>query len=154
MSSLKPEHSLAQAIRYARTGVRSRQEVQRFLERRGASASTIARILDICQARGVVDDRAYARLWAEHWARLGYARAAIHQRLAEKLVNATAIDHAINLVARDSDDEARARVVVARHLRRGRPSRSRLARALASRGFEPDVIDRVLSEAFDSPSAN
>jgi len=158
MSSSKPSRefasALAAAIRYTRAHVHSRQEVLQYLKRLGVSDGVGREVVAECADRGLVDDRACARLWAEHWAKLGYAQAAIHQRLTEKALHATAIEHAINLVTRDSDDEARARVVVARHLSRGRPPRSRLARALASRGFDPDVIERVLDKAFDVPSSN
>lgn len=156
MSSSKLESNLAGAIRYASTGVRSRQDVRAYLERRGAPRQTITRVLDTCSARGLLDDRACARLWAEHWARRGYASTAISQRLTEKALDAAAIEHAVHAMARTSDDEARAKAVVAGHLGRRtvQPSRSRLARTLASRGFDPDVIERVLCEALDLPSSS
>lgn len=156
MSSSKLESSLKEAIRYASAGVRSRQDVRAYLERRGAPRQTITRVLETCSDRGLLDDRACARLWAAHWARRGYAQSAIAQRLSEKALHATTIEDAINEVVRDSDDETRARAVAAQRLGRRtfRPSRSRLARTLAARGFDPDVIERVLCEAFDSPSSS
>ena len=160
MSSSKPGHEfrdvLAAASRYASTRVRSRQELQQYLKRRGVPAGTARQAVAACAARGLLDDRACARLWAEHWARRGYAGAAIYQRLMEKALDAAAIEQAIRTITRDSDDEARAQAFIARHLDRRtvRPSRSRLARTLASRGFDPDVIERVLCEAVEFPSSS
>src|SRR3989338_7011177 len=136
MSSSKPGDEfrdvLAAATRYASTGVRSRQELQQYLKRRGVSVGTARQAVAACADRGLVDDRACARLWAEHWARRGYAGPPIYQRLMEKALDAAAIEHAVHAMARTSDDEARARAVVARNLGRRtvRPSRSRLARTL------------------------
>jgi SOS response regulatory protein OraA/RecX len=133
--------------------VRSRQEVRTFLALRGASADAIGRLLNVCEERGLLNDRACARLWAGQWARRGYAASVIHQRLHEKAIDAETIADAIKTIARASDDAARARLLVARHLgRRGSPPRSRLARTLASRGFDPDVIEQVLHESFGTSS--
>jgi len=52
------------------------------------------------------------------------------------------------------EDERRARSLVASRLMRRHPPRTpaaerqRLARFLSQRGFDPDIIDRVLAEQF------
>src|SRR3989338_1302389 len=101
MSSSKLDRDLAGAIRYASAGVRSRQDVRTYLERRGAPRQTITSVLDTCTARGLVDERACARLWVAHWARQGYAQSAIAYRLTQKGLHATTIEDAINEVASD-----------------------------------------------------
>ena len=96
MSSSKLDRDLAGAIRYASAGVRSRQDVRTYLERRGAPRQTITSVLDTCTARGLVDERACARLWVAHWARQGYAQSAIAYRLTQKGLHATTIEDAIH----------------------------------------------------------
>ena len=169
MSSSKPgterHRTLAAALRYAQSGVHSAEEVRAYLRRRGVASTAIARIVAACREQGSVDDRACARLWAEHWARRGYAGAAIARRLSAKGLDAHTIDVELNYLARGSPDDARARLLADSYLRRhsGSPQRERslpaprragrLARTLASRGFDSDVIERVLGESFDSPRA-
>lgn len=105
---------------------------------------TAQRILAECRLRGVVDDRACARLLAEHWARQGYAGAAIRLKLAAKGLEGPRIAPIVESMARASDDEARARLVAAQRNRRG--GRAGLSRRLAARGYEPDIIERILNE--------
>jgi SOS response regulatory protein OraA/RecX len=142
--------ALALATRYAGLGVRSIQELRTYLRRRGVAERAIARTIAVCRDRGVVDDAACARLWAEHWARQGYAWAAIRLRLSAKGLTDDAIRVAERTTGRAPDDVARARAVVAqRAARRAGPrERVRLARVLASRGFDADVIDRILTESL------
>jgi len=164
MSSSKPGDDVARAlaalIRYTRAGVRSTRQVLAYLQQRGVSSDTAVRTVRLCQARGILDDRACARLWADHWARQGYAWAAIRQKLTEKGLDDSTIDDATHRLGLASDDGARARLVVAQRIRlpaprsrqagrgAGRPPRARLARTLASRGFDSELIERVLDESF------
>ena len=156
MSSSKPAAKQALAtktLRYAQVGVRSTRDVLTYLERRGASRQITARILAECRALGLLNDRAAARLWAEQWARRGYAAAAIRLKLQAKGFDTQISDEAAARAGSASDDEARARLLVASSLRRqsSRPGRvQRLARVLASRGFDPDLIERVLARPHAS----
>lgn len=140
-----PARALAAALRYAGTGARSTREVRAFLSRRAVAPRIAQRILAECRLRGVLDDRACARLLVEHWARQGYAGAAIRLKLAAKGLEGPGIAPIVESMARASDDEARARLVAARHGSRG--GRAGVVRRLAARGYEPDVIERVLSES-------
>ena len=151
MSSSKPAAKDALAtstLRYARVGVRSSRDVLTYLARHGASPSAAARILADCRGLGLLDDRAAARLWAGQWARRGYAAAAIRLKLQAKGFEARISDQAVAHAGLASDDdETRARLLVTSSLRRhatGVGRSQRLARVLASRGFEPELIDRVL----------
>ena len=152
MSSSKPhdEPCVPTALsRYVRSGVRSTQEVVTYLRRHGVPPTRAARVVKQYRAQGLLDDRASARLWAEHWARRGYATAAIRLKLAAKGFDERVIDDTIHQWHPPSDDEERAREVVAQRVRRTavRPARARLARTLASRGFDSDVIERILNES-------
>lgn len=153
MSSSKREGSSADAaldgaVRYARSGVRSTREVLTYLRRRGISEERARRTVADYHARGLLDDQACARLWAEHWARRGYAWSAIRVKLSAKGFDGQALERAARRVGGVSDDEARARLVVAAYLRRHRSQAGRAARALASRGFDQDLIERILNESF------
>jgi SOS response regulatory protein OraA/RecX len=106
-------------------------------------------------ARGWLDDRAGSRLVAEQWARQGYASAAIRVKLAAKGFDARIIDETVARVVPSSDDEARARTMLAKRAPQlaDRSARARLARTLAAHGFEPDVIERLLGQSFDPDDA-
>ena len=139
------------ALRYVQAGVRSRQNVVTYLRRRGVAADSANRAVTALCTRGLLDDRTGARLWADHWARRGYARMAIRLKLAARGFDDEIVDHAIARLGISGDDEARAREVAARfgHARAGRSERTRAARTLAARGFDPDLIEQVLNESFD-----
>lgn len=161
MSSLKPppdELSRARILvgRYARGRVRSIREVLAYLRRRGVPSATAARVIVECRARGMLDDETCARLWADHWARRGYAWQAIHAKLTAKGLDEQAIGRVARRFGTAVDDEAaRARRVATAYLRRHHATGTtqRLARTLSSRGFDSEVIERVLTESIGSPSS-
>ena len=122
-----------------------------YLRRQGISVRAAARAVRAYQAQGLLDDQAAARLWADHWARQGYAAAAIRLKLADKQFSDALIQTVINRYGPPTDDEARARTWLARRTRSGAPRlpRARLARALASRGFDADLIERLLGSPIE-----
>ena len=130
--------------RYARTGVRSRRQLLTYLSRNGVPARVAARLVAECKARGLVDDAAAARLWADHWARQGYGWTVIHARLEARGFGVRVIEETAARSGLAAEDEARARAVIAARARRARDDPSRMARALAARGFDPDLIERLL----------
>lgn len=156
LSKVAGERDVPAAVaRYVRSSVRSTREVFQYLCRRGVPARQAGTVVSACQAQGLLDDRAAARLWANHWARHGYAAAAIRLKLADKAFDERDIREAIHPLHSSTAEEERARLVLAHDARRRsrRPSRARLARLLASRGFDSDLIERVLSESFDPATA-
>ena len=140
---------MAALPRYLRSGVRSTRETIEHLRRLGVPLPQASRAVADCQRRGLLDDRACAQLWAEHWARRGYAWAAIRLKLSEKGLDARAIEHAASRLGMASTDESRARLALSQRIRSGDgpQQRPRLARMLASRGFDQDLIERVLGES-------
>lgn len=148
MSSSKPSRRipsvLTALVRYTRTGVRSERDVRAYLRRRGLSADETARLVTLCRARSVIDDRAGACLWADHWARQGYAWRAIRAKLAAKGFADAAIAPLTQRVGSAEAELARARVVAS--TARGR-SRPHLVRKLSARGFEDAVIEEVVRDA-------
>ena len=135
--------------RYLRAGVRSTREVTEYLRGHGVSLRDAARAIAAYRASGVLDDRACAHLWAEHWARAGYSASAIRAKLELKGLPGDAMNEATRELYAPSAEEARARHVAAMHARRHPQglTRSRLARALASRGFDAELIERILPDA-------
>ncbi|MBI3320580.1 MAG: RecX family transcriptional regulator, partial [Candidatus Omnitrophica bacterium] len=120
-----------------------------YLRRRGASSRHTARVVREGCAQGWLDDRVSARLWGEQWARLGYATSAIRSRLSAKGFDEDLIQETLQRYCPASEDEERARLVMARRARHPatRLARARLARTLASRGFDSDLIERILNDS-------
>src|SRR3989338_4192951 len=141
-----PEPALRRALQYAQRRVCSEQELLAYLARRGVAATAARRALRACRAHGLVDDRACARLWADEWARQGYAWSAIRERLSARGLPAEAISAAARTVGGPSGDAARAQRLVARVRKRRPGAPARLARQLAARGFDAELIERVLGE--------
>ena len=158
MSSSKPAPRAgvdAAIPRFLRSRVRSTEEVRVYLSRRGVPAGRAAALLKAYRGLGLLDDRLAARLWADHWARQGYAAAAIDVKLSQKGFSDARIRSIMRSQHPPADDEARARAWLARHARSGAASsaRPRLARALASRGFDAELIKRLLGESGDSDTS-
>ena len=144
-------HALELVSRYTQGRVRSIRETLEYLIRRGITVVEVHRAIAEAKARGLLDDRVAAQLWAEHWARRGYAWAMIRVRLREKGFDERTITELANQHHATEEDEAAARRLIAASLRRSsnppRRQRSRLARTLAARGFDLDLIEQVLNEA-------
>ena len=136
--------------RYLRARVRSTSEVTDYLRRRGVPPQQASRAVAECRTRGFLDDRACARLWADHWARGGYAASAIRLKLAAKGLPGEVIGEVTRAYGAPADEEARARLVAAAARRRGSREAGRLARALVARGFEADLIERIVGESLPS----
>ena len=157
MSSSKRADELQRALKtlpkYVAAGVRSTHEVLAYLRRRGIPPQHAARIVSDYRIRGRLDDRACACLWADHWARQGYAWSAIQLKLSAKGLGEDAIAEAASRLGPASTDEARARLLIAQRTQGGmdRRQRVRLARTLASRGFDPELVDQVLNPPNAEP---
>lgn len=150
----------AAAARYIRSGVRSEKELLAYLGQKGFSSDLAVRAVAECKIKGWVDDAACARLWTEHWARKGYAWSVIRAKLADKGLDERAIEEAASRLGQAvSGDEKRAREVAVSFLKRNDGSRAfsglsrkkSLARALASKGFDQDLIERIVGESLGAP---
>ena len=119
-----------------------------LLRRHGVSARGAVRAVKTYQAQGLLDDHTAARLWADHWARQGYAWVAIRAKLAAKGFPVRAVEAVAQRLAHPAEETTRARQLVAQQLRAGATSqqRSRLARRLSSRGFDSELIETLLGE--------
>ena len=160
MSSSKPRASdtdpaIAQLLRYLSSGVKTVSDAAGFLARRGMSGPEIAEAIRVCQRRGLLNDAASAQLWADHWARQGYARAAIARKLHDKGLDDARRTEALDRLDREQTDRDRARqlAVTARGHAAHPQVRVRVARRLAARGFDAELITQVITELLGPPDA-
>ena len=148
-SSSRPDElarGLAAAIRFLHGRVRSSHELRHSLTVKGLTAREIPRIVRECERRGILDDEAGARLWAQYWADRGYGWPAIEQRLLAKGFPAAAVVKAgQRLGIRAADEAKRAQAWAAAQQRRG-VSSQRVARQLMNRGFDPEMVAEYCSD--------
>lgn len=160
---LEASAALETAVRFLGTRPRTRWELERRLRRAGAGDdlvdSTVARLADL----GYLDDAAFARWWGEQRDRHApRGRRMIEAELRQHgvprdVVEAYREEHSAPERAPDdeglpSDEPARARDALARHLR-GRPmpddpkALQRLGMFLMRRGFDPETVRATLRTA-------
>lgn len=111
----------------------------------GAAARAV-----VAQGRrqGWLDDRACAKLWADHWARQGYAWTAVADRLRAKGLDEASIGLAGEELGLARADRTRAQELVSRWAAGAANARAleRAARRLAARGYDAEFIDDVVAE--------
>ena len=175
MSSSKPLHDETRrawqlARRYLRVGTRSTDELRTYLRTKQVPPALIPPVVQHATEAGLLDDRACAILWATRLADQGYARQVIRQRLEAKGLAVSLVSRVLASRGGQDDEASRAREVVQRRLPApagtiggpGRRSptvrdlrlRRRLTRLLAQRGFDSDLIDRVLAEFLEPLSTS
>ena len=151
--------ALSALQRYLRGGIRSSNHARAYLERLGVAPAAQAQLLARCEAQGLIDDQLAVRLLAEHWARRGQAWVLIRHHLLEKGFDEDTVDRASRRLGLPTGDLQRARALTDAALRRsaaGRAAagrlrpRARLERLLASRGFDEELIERVVRERLGS----
>lgn len=137
---------------------RSARDLQLRLRRAGASAPTIARAIERLERLGFVDDEAYARTVARSRALSGgVSRRRIAQELQRHGVARETVDEAVaETIADVGLDEGEAALGLARKRARTmrgldpRKQRQRLYAFLARRGYDPDVVSRIVATVLDS----
>jgi regulatory protein len=130
----------------------SRRDLAGRLRRRGAPADVAEAVVADLEARGYVDDRAFAAAWAESRARgraVGSRR--LHDELRARGIARPLVTDAVRAAFAETDEAARALAAAARRLpalRRGSPAATarRLAGYLARRGYPGDVVARVVRQ--------
>ncbi len=146
MQRARPQLSLkGRALRYLSQREHSRSELERKLARHAQEPGEVARVLDELQARGFIDHERVAESVVYRKAgKLGGMR--IRQELQAKGIEPQHVAQAVAGLGAGEVD--RAREVWRRKF--GTPAqdaneRARQARFLAARGFDGDVIRRVLN---------
>ena len=133
---------------------RTRVDIARRLREKGFATAIVTEVLDRLVEVGLVDDVEYARAWlAGRWGRRSAGWRRLQQDLRAKGIADKDIERARELIAgRDGapDEDAAAAKVIAQAKRRfaaldERTRRQRLYALLSRRGFDSDVIRRVLA---------
>ena len=162
MSSSKPTDDAARALalltRVTRHRVRSRAEACALLSRHGFSPTVCHQVIARCDTEGLLDDVLCAKLVATSWADRGYAWGAIRMKLSAKGIGDTTIAQMESLLGGARTDVARADQVAKMYQERARRmplsdvrrETNRLARRLAARGFDAELIEQVL-KSFSKP---
>jgi regulatory protein len=128
----------------------SRRDLARRLRRRGAPADVADTVVADLEARGYVDDRAFATVWAESRARdRGLGPARLRQELLARGIARPLVDLAITRAFEETDELTRARIAATRRLAAlGRHPPERAARRLHDylrrRGYPGEVVRQVL----------
>ncbi len=157
MSSLKKKTAnepavVARAVRYVQRGVRSTRDVTAYLTRLGFNTRQAQSVVEKFVQKGLLNDRACARLWAEHFARKGLSRPLIRLKLSGKGLGDYALEAIQELDV--ADDRQRALSLVnqwqAKSSRLGKLS---LARRLAAYGFDEELINELIENRQDSDTA-
>ena len=133
---------------------RSEREVRDRLARKGYPPETVAAVIERLTGWGYVDDADFARFWTEN--RVQHkprGRRLLEQELRHKGVAPEVVRDTLDEA--ELDDEATALALAQDRLRRGAGSdldqeaqRRRLAGFLARRGYDYDVVRRVLKRLF------
>jgi regulatory protein len=141
------------ALRLLERQRRTRSDLERRLRDKGYAGATAGEVLDRLASVGLVDDIEYARTFmAGRRARRSAGTRRIEQELRARGVSADDIEVARRRLDAEQggmDEVAAARKVIAQAERRSRGLEPRLRRQrlyalLARRGFDGDVIRRVL----------
>lgn len=140
------------ALRQLTVRARTKEELRRSLARRHVPDVAVDEVVERFQEVGLLDDAAFARDWVASAGRRLRSRRVLGQELADKGVDRELIDEAMAEVT--PEDEYRVALRVAQRRLPGlegldRPARyRRLAGALARRGFDAQVVARVVREVL------
>jgi regulatory protein len=130
----------------------TRRDLTGRLRRRGAPPAIADLVVTELEARGYVNDRAFAVAWAESRARdRSLGRRRLRQALQARGIARPLVEAALERAFADTDELTRARVAAERRLtslRRRAPDQAarRLHDYLRRRGYPGDVVRRVLRE--------
>lgn len=140
------------ALRQLTVRARTKEELRRSLSKRHVPDEAVIEVVERFQEVGLLDDAAYAREWVASAGRRLRSRRVLGQELAGKGVDRELIDRAMAEVT--LEDEYTVALRVAQRRLPGlegleRPTRyRRLAGALARRGFDAQMVARVVQEVL------
>lgn len=143
---------LQSAVRYLARFDRTTKQVEEFLRTRGASPAQIARTIRRLVTLRYLDDSAYAeRRIASRLARGPFGTARLRAELLRRGLPEVVIDAALRRTPGEVDQDALARRAVGLKQRRGgRLSPQQTLRLLRQRGFDEDVISRIMGEWLET----
>lgn len=146
--------AMAIALRQLTVSARSRSELQSALSSRKVPPDAARRVLDRLEEAGLIDDQQFAKDWVEsRQVRRHLSRSALRRELQTKGLAREEIDLALEAVGREEELRA-ARTLAAKKLgsMAAQPrdvQRRRVAGSLGRRGFNSDIVSRVLADLLD-----
>lgn len=150
MPPLTPDQAL---LRMADLCARSEQcsfDIARKLRLRGLSSSEITYVVTELADRGFIDDRRYARAFANDKVRFsGWGRMKIRAALVAKRIPGDAVTEALGSLDEEEYSEAARRAARAKAASLDLSlyaDRIKLARHIISRGFESSLASRIVNE--------
>ncbi|MFO7153889.1 MAG: RecX family transcriptional regulator [Caldicoprobacter oshimai] len=145
----KADEAYQRALRYLGFRSRTQKEVEEYLRRKGFEAEAIEKAIEKLKGYGFIDDKDFASNWVNSRMRNNpKSRAAMALELRQKGVDAEIIDEVMELVPREQE-EAVANRLAQKYYERYREvdERERMyktAQALARRGFDWELIERII----------
>lgn len=140
-------NSRPRALRLLARREHSRLELTLKLRQRRFDPERIEQVLDDCEARGWLDDRRFADMYARQRLEQGYGPVRILGELQQRGVH-----HSPDCLAAMTEADWRRRAVALRERRFGLsdlgddwPEKTRQARFLSRRGFSHEQIEQALS---------
>jgi len=134
---------------------RTHAQMEQALHRRGFDEEVITTVLGEFDDAGLIDDRAFAKAWvsSRHHSR-GLSRRALSRELRTRGVEEEFVHEAVEELT-DEDEEEAARALAHRSLvgSRGKPTRTRIRRALgalARRGYPTGLAYRMVREGLEN----
>ena len=140
------------ALRQLTVRARTKDELRRALARRHVPGEATDEVLERFEEVGLLDDAAYARDWVASAGRRLRSRRVLGQELAGKGIDREVIDEVMAEVS--GDDEYAVALRVAERRLPGLAGLDpatryrRLAGALARRGFDAQVVSRVVRDVL------
>ncbi len=145
----KAEQAYQKALRYLSFRPRTQKEVEEYLRRKGFEREAIEKAIEKLKGYGFVDDRAFALSWVSSRLRNSpKGRAAMAWELRQRGVDAEIIDEVVESIPGEQEEAVANRLAQKYYEKyRGVDERERahkIAQALARRGFDWELINRVI----------
>lgn len=147
------------ALDYLSRRIHSEKELNRKLQKKRFSAEIIQKLIDDFRTAGYLNDTQFAVAYVtDYIQKRPMGRRSLHQRLRLKGIDKEIIDDALTTAFGTEKEETIALAAARKKLRVSRSQfekldinkqRQRLARFLAQRGFEWEIIGHVIDEVLD-----
>lgn len=139
---------LDDALRYLARCDRTASQIETHLLRTGATAAQARAVLAKLTALRYVDDEAYALRWAEsRLRRVPMGKERLRAELLGKGLDEPVVERALAACYGGRDEESLGRAALSGRNKRTKTSARKAAGFLRQRGFEEEVIERVIRHA-------
>jgi regulatory protein len=144
----------ATSLRFLKIRPRSIEELKEKLESKGFSSTEIDTAVLELTASGLLDDRAFTKSWINYRLARPFGFRRIIQELKAKGIEKETIEQAVGEIQGSYSQENVVLELARRRLQRlpaidGVKKKKRVLDFLLRRGFEPDIVLRVLNSHWD-----